>query len=64
MGFISKEAHVNPILAELRALRHGLLMAVEYKLHPLDININSSKMVKLLKHDKHPYTNLSLNAGH
>ncbi|KAK4737455.1 hypothetical protein R3W88_001152 [Solanum pinnatisectum] len=56
IGFISREAHINPILVEIRALRQGFLMSMEFKTHPLDINTDS--MIHLLEHESHPYTNL------
>ncbi|WMV59607.1 hypothetical protein MTR67_052992 [Solanum verrucosum] len=57
---MSKEAHVNPILAELRALRQGLIMALEHDAKPLDINTDSIELTKLVKHSNHPYSNLVL----
>ncbi|WMV13725.1 hypothetical protein MTR67_007110, partial [Solanum verrucosum] len=46
VSFVSRESHVDPILAEVRALRQGLLMAMEYNLMPLDINTNSLQIFR------------------
>ncbi|KAK6789478.1 hypothetical protein RDI58_013278 [Solanum bulbocastanum] len=60
VGFTSKEAFVTLILAELRALRQGLLMEVEYKTQLLKINTDcKKKMINLLENDNHPHTNLT-----
>ncbi|KAH0709752.1 hypothetical protein KY284_011179 [Solanum tuberosum] len=60
IGFMSKEAHVNPILAELRALRQGPIMALEHDAKPLEINTDSIELTKLMKHSNHPYSILVL----
>ncbi|KAK4718378.1 hypothetical protein R3W88_016716 [Solanum pinnatisectum] len=60
LGFMSKEPQVDPILAELRALKQGLIMAIHHNLMPLDINSDSTEFIKYLTHNNHPYSNLTL----
>ncbi|KAH0632138.1 hypothetical protein KY289_037582 [Solanum tuberosum] len=50
----------HPILAEIQALRQGLLIAIHHNLMPLDINSDSTKLITYLEHNNHPYTNLTL----
>ncbi|KAK4713627.1 hypothetical protein R3W88_019534 [Solanum pinnatisectum] len=60
IGFISREAHVDPVLAEIRTLKQGLLMAINHNLKPLDINTDSSQLITYLNHHNYHYSNLTL----
>lgn len=60
VGFTSKEAQVYPILTEIRAFIQGLLCLWESRIHPLDINIDSSEVINLFEHENNPYSNLIL----
>ncbi|WMV57542.1 hypothetical protein MTR67_050927 [Solanum verrucosum] len=49
MGFVEYTPLTDPIRAELQALRRGLAIDVNHDLSPLEINSDSSKLIKMLK---------------
>ncbi|KAH0708843.1 hypothetical protein KY284_010270 [Solanum tuberosum] len=45
IGFTSKSSNTTPLLAELSALRQGLVMASSNNLTPLDISLDSLEVI-------------------
>ncbi|KAH0642508.1 hypothetical protein KY289_033482 [Solanum tuberosum] len=58
IGFYQQRSPCQPNPGKVRALRQGVLMAIEYKLNPIDINTDSMELINMFEHDNHLFTNL------
>ncbi|KAH0645308.1 hypothetical protein KY284_033192 [Solanum tuberosum] len=57
-GFYQQRSPCQHNPGKVRALRQGVLMAIEYKLNPIDINTDSMELINMFEHDNHLFTNL------
>lgn len=58
MGYIGSLHATNNIKAELLALLQGLKLALERKLVPLEINIDSKEIISFINKNHPPYENI------
>ncbi|KAH0645295.1 hypothetical protein KY284_033179 [Solanum tuberosum] len=58
IGFYQQRSPCQPNPGKVRALRQGVLMAIEYKLNPIDINTDSMELINMFEHDNHLFTDL------
>ncbi|KAK4730263.1 hypothetical protein R3W88_023251 [Solanum pinnatisectum] len=63
IGFYQHRSPCQPNPGKVRALRQGVLMAIEYKLNSIDINTDSMELINMFEHDNHLFTK-SLNTGY
>ncbi|KAH0645303.1 hypothetical protein KY284_033187 [Solanum tuberosum] len=58
IGSYQQRSPCQPNPGKVCALREGVLMAIKYKLNPIDINTDSMELINMFEHDNHLFTDL------